>query len=152
MLKGATNPSSVGDTNGFQIKTNYDGADLDVTDLTTTTGRTATLTAAPTNIVTASVDLDPSNEGVQSIYTVSFVTVSALTNNNIIVIQFPLIYDQLLGEKIKCEITAGFTGVTYFLMIVYNLRNFSKTINYFKIVECFNRYYHDIQNKKYHQP
>jgi len=103
------NPSA-GETDGFIVKTFYDGIFLDTTATSDTTGRTATITDEPLPISVKYLKFDPRNEGEESTYEIAFVPTTPLTSENILRIVFPSVYDALLGFDVTCASIGGIIG------------------------------------------
>lgn len=99
-----------GVTNGFIVKTFYDGVFLDVTDTTSSLGRTCTITSGASPISVKSISFDPKNEGEISVYIFTFIPTTSLNSNMQILIIFPSVYDNILGNNLNCLPLKGISG------------------------------------------
>jgi len=108
-IADVTNPS-VGTTDGFVVSTYYDGAFLDQTDSSDSTGRTVTITSAPSPLAVQSLTCDPKNEGEPSTYTFVFLPTNPVTSDMVIRFEFPDAYDPMLGANVACDTTSGLLG------------------------------------------
>ncbi|EGR31727.1 hypothetical protein IMG5_103280 [Ichthyophthirius multifiliis] len=104
-----------GPTQGFIIKTLYDGIFLDQTDESTpNSNRNIIIYSRASPITVKSVTFDPKNISEESTYTFKFITQDQLTTGMNILFQFPYDYDSLLGRNINCKILGGIIGSQYF--------------------------------------
>ena len=108
-ISGVPNPA-VGATDGFIVKTYYDGLFLDKTDTSDLTGRTVDIVDSASNITIKSLTFDPRNEGEEATYTFVFLPTNTITSTMQILFTFPDVYDELLGNNVGCTINDGLDG------------------------------------------
>jgi hypothetical protein len=82
------------------VKTSYDGVYLDITDESTTRGRTFTSSKKTLPIAVQEISFDPKNEGEEAAYRFRFVTTGNLDITKELQFMFPIEFDPLLGRAI----------------------------------------------------
>ena len=83
---------------------------MDTTYLLTNLSRTVNATEEASEITSHGIEFYPRNEGERASYLFTFIPTNSIEDTMILMIQFPLAYDSLLGYDIKCEATEGLQG------------------------------------------
>ncbi|OMJ89673.1 hypothetical protein SteCoe_8125 [Stentor coeruleus] len=109
-----------GTSQNFVITTAYDGVTLQSTG-TATSQVTAKTTAQAGTLKVSNIIFYPMNEGEEATYEFYFSPITSISENENIIIKFPLTYDHRVGDNIKCWATGLQGYLECYLLHAYTL-------------------------------